>query len=249
MAIFAIEVSRFTDFAGLTLTTDSLTHSVAKSRKGKHQYRYTLKAEGAVIGVLCYQTNNHFTQSTENILNNLHEILVYPLRNALQYLDVLQQALSDSLTGLANRREFDNQIKRAVNQASRRRSKIAVILLDLDKFKLINDTFGHQVGDSVLSQFARALKNSVRDSDSVFRLGGDEFAILVEDACYKAMKAIEIRLFHFINMDPLLSKYNVQFSAGSSMLSDDDDIESLMERADKKLYQDKIGEPTVVDFR
>ncbi len=92
------------------------------------------------------------------------------------------QAFHDSLTGLANRVLFRDRVEHGLRRAKRQKVAIAVLFLDLDNFKNINDTLGHAVGDQLLEAIAENLKSSVREIDSVARLGGDEFAILLEDA-------------------------------------------------------------------
>lgn len=95
--------------------------------------------------------------------------------------ELLQRALYDSLTGLPNRALFMDRLQHALLRADRRRQPIAVMFLDLDNFKLVNDSLGHQQGDELLVAAARRLRECLRTSDTVARLGGDEFAILLED--------------------------------------------------------------------
>ncbi len=94
---------------------------------------------------------------------------------------VEQSALVDPLTGLQNRRAFESAIRRAVQQAGRRDTKVALAIADLDSFKEVNDTLGHVVGDAVLAEAARRMAGAVRASDLLTRVGGDEFALLIED--------------------------------------------------------------------
>jgi diguanylate cyclase (GGDEF)-like protein len=95
-------------------------------------------------------------------------------------------ALQDSLTGLANRTLFHDRLEFAINKIARTHKKIGLIYLDIDYFKIINDTYGHIVGDQVLVWFAKQLRDSVRQSDTVARIGGDEFCIIVEDIAGKS---------------------------------------------------------------
>lgn len=90
-------------------------------------------------------------------------------------------ALQDPLTGLANRALFHDRLELAISKLARNNKKIALIYLDVDYFKIINDAYGHIVGDEVLVWFAQQLKEAVRQSDTVARIGGDEFSIIIED--------------------------------------------------------------------
>lgn len=101
---------------------------------------------------------------------------VHSRQNALEY-----QALHDSLTGLANRHLLYDRLQQSIQHARRQHQSLSFYILDLDRFKEINDTLGHQVGDRLLEQVGQRLTETLRDIDTVARLGGDEFAILIED--------------------------------------------------------------------
>lgn len=94
----------------------------------------------------------------------------------------LNQALFDQLTGLENRSSLEDSLARAIRRASRHKTLLAVVFLDLDNFKRVNDTLGHQAGDKLLAQVAERLRGCLRLEDTAARLGGDEFALLIEDA-------------------------------------------------------------------
>ena len=92
-----------------------------------------------------------------------------------------RQALYDQLTGLPNRQLFEDRLGQALSRAQRHRRRLGVLFLDLDRFKRVNDSLGHAVGDRVLARVARRLESNVRDEDTVARFGGDEFAVLLEE--------------------------------------------------------------------
>jgi diguanylate cyclase (GGDEF)-like protein/PAS domain S-box-containing protein len=96
---------------------------------------------------------------------------------------IAYQAAYDSLTGLLNRREFDSRLQQAVQEAQQYGIKSVLCYLDLDQFKIVNDTAGHLVGDKLLAELARILQTTIRTQDIVGRLGGDEFGLLLEDCC------------------------------------------------------------------
>ena len=108
------------------------------------------------------------------------------------------QAYHDALTGLANRRLFQEHLTLALALAQRKRRPVAVLFLDLDHFKVVNDSLGHTLGDSLLKEIATRLKSSVREGDVVARVGGDEFTIVLqelekkEDAAAMAQRVLRI---------------------------------------------------------
>src|ERR1019366_6682793 len=92
-----------------------------------------------------------------------------------------QEAMHDPLTGLPNRRLFDDRLLQAVSRADRTQLSAAVFIIDLDNFKIINDTLGHRAGDLVLARVGAMLRSKIRSSDTLARCGGDEFSIIVND--------------------------------------------------------------------
>jgi diguanylate cyclase (GGDEF)-like protein/PAS domain S-box-containing protein len=114
-------------------------------------------------------------------------------RKALE-AQLTHQALHDSLTGLANRALFNDRLGHALARTRRGGSDLAVIVVDLDEFKLVNDTHGHQAGDAVLAQVGHRLLACIREGDTAARLGGDEFAILLEDVTPEEVAPISARI-------------------------------------------------------
>lgn len=240
---FAMEAAKHVDFSGLYFKNGNISKAIRGSREGKSERQFELKINNEFIGLLTYAINKPISLSNNKILQQLHEYLIYPLRNALNYHQALQLAMQDGLTGLGNRRYFDEQLRRAMHHANRQRSQVGLVLCDLNKFKSVNDTFGHQVGDLVLVQFAEALNKCIRDSDSVFRFGGDEFAILIEDAGKESLALINMRIEQAIKADALLAKYQVSCSIGATFMNRADDETSIFERADRSLYRMKMNMP------
>ncbi|WP_458701166.1 EAL domain-containing protein [Sulfurospirillum sp. 1307] len=149
----------------------------------------------------------------------------------------------DHLTKLPNRLLISENLKQAIKRANRKKSKVAIIFLDLDNFKTINDTFGHSYGDEVLLNISARLKEVLREQDSVGRLGGDEFIILIED--FQEISNLEPVLEKIISVfkKPILinnNSFKISGSLGISVFPDDGrNIESLIKHADAAMYSAK----------
>jgi diguanylate cyclase (GGDEF)-like protein len=115
------------------------------------------------------------------MLDQMAQLASVAIENSLLYERLAFQAQHDTLTGLPNRLLFQDRVQQATRLAARHHKKAAVIWIDLDKYKQINDTLGHRVGDEVLCELARRLRSCLRQSDTVARVGGDEFTVLAQD--------------------------------------------------------------------
>ena len=239
--IFAMEAARYIKFSGLYFKSKMVRKTLRGSRKAKHERQFELKLNDEFIGSICYSINKPISMNHYKDLQRIHQIILYPLKNALQYHQAMQLAMQDSLTGLGNRRYFDEQLKRAMHNANRHHAQVGLVLGDLDKFKAINDTYGHSTGDQVLIQFASILRTCVRDSDSVFRFGGDEFAIIVENASEYSLDIIQSRLDNSLKTNALLAKYQIDCSLGTTFMNRADNEQTLFERADQTLYRQKMN--------
>lgn len=241
--IFSVEVAKYLDFTGIYFKHADVSATARGSRQAKAERQFELKLNGQFFGMITYAVNMPISIANYEILNELHQLLINPLNNAVKYHQAMQLAMQDGLTQLGNRRSFDEQIKRAMAQAARRQTRVGLILCDLNKFKAINDSFGHVIGDSVLVHFAQALRQSVRDTDCIFRFGGDEFAIIIGDACQQSLMVIEQRIYQAMSQDALLAKYNVTSSLGLAFMNKADNATSFFERADTALYSQKMNIP------
>ncbi|WP_448211217.1 GGDEF domain-containing protein [Colwellia sp. MEBiC06753] len=241
IAKFAMEASKYIDFTGLKFQALDAQSTMRGSRKGKFNRQFNLLLAGEILGTLTYELNKKISSSNAKILEELHHYLIHPLNNALTYRRALMLAMQDGLTGLGNRRHFDEQLKRAMHQSLRNHDKVGLIVADLNKFKAINDTFGHAIGDSVLIHFANALRASMRDSDSIFRFGGDEFAVLIESAGKESLEVIYHRIHQAVASDDLLVEYQVTCSLGATFMNKADNAKSFFERADQDLYRRKMN--------
>lgn len=157
--------------------------------------------------------------------------------------DMRHMATHDGLTGLANRELFIEYLERNISEARRRNNRIAVMFVDLDDFKKINDNFGHDIGNDVLKQVAATLEKSIRDNDIVARLSGDEFAILLSDVKYDAdVYALAGRLVRQIPLVQLPRQGTVEFGASLGALIAEPgyyDAFELIQKSDELMYHAK----------
>lgn len=153
-----------------------------------------------------------------------------------------EMATTDPLTGLYNRQVFDLSLQQAAARARRNGTELSLVILDLDRFKTVNDRFGHLKGDAVLKEVAAMLTESIRKSDTLARWGGEEFAVLMENCSHEnALRATEI-LRQRIAEAPLLdhgADPRVTGSFGVATLHGDEPTRDLMTRADLALYRAK----------
>jgi len=190
-------------------------------------------------------------QITEVVSSNkkLRDDLVcarYAFEDQAQELDRTRViARTDKLSGVANRHSFDETFEYWVSAGKKRRSRFGLLLADVDHFKWINDTHGHQSGDLVVSHIGKTLCDVVNRRDFVSRYGGDEFAVLLRgevDALRE--KAEEIRVAvenNTFDVRTSGARISVTFSIGLAMFHSEDTVDTLLSRADAALYRSKQG--------
>ncbi|WP_018239418.1 PleD family two-component system response regulator [Ensifer sp. BR816] len=165
------------------------------------------------------------------------------LRASVQH--TIELAITDDLTGLHNRRYLDSHLKLLIDRASARGRPLSICITDIDRFKLVNDTYGHDAGDEVLREFANRVRATVRGADLACRFGGEEFVIVMPDTtpemativAERLRLMVEGRAFGISQGETVLS---VTASLGIATLRPQDDTaEALLKRADSALYQAK----------
>jgi len=158
---------------------------------------------------------------------------------------VRQEAVRDPLTGLANRRAFDEGLAESLDDSLRQLRKICLLMVDIDHFKKINDEHGHQIGDKILQFVASVLKKNFKGKDLVARFGGDEFAVIVENAPIAGVRKVAETIREQISESTLKRTDTgeplgtVTVSIGYDCLKPDDKPDDVLMRADKALYSAK----------
>lgn len=165
---------------------------------------------------------------------------------------ILYQANYDALTGLPNRSLFMDRLQRAVIRAERAKTQIALLFIDLDRFKNVNDTLGHASGDLLLQEAANRLTSLVRKSDTVARLGGDEFTVIIQDLTdFYLIESLVEKLLEKLSA-PYDLENNVAFVSASIGITiypnDGKNVEELLKNADAAMYQAKDGGRNLSQF-
>jgi diguanylate cyclase (GGDEF)-like protein/PAS domain S-box-containing protein len=194
-------------------------------------------------------TNHLGDHDVQGIVANLHDVTE---RKTLEY-ELRHQAFHDSLTGLANRALFADRLEHALSRHGRTAGALAVLIVDLDDFKAINDSLGHGTGDRLLDKAAERLLSTVRSSDTVARLGGDEFAILLEDPVGDdAPEQVAARIVAAFAEPMVLEGQSLAMSSSVGLafsIPETSNADELMRNADVAMYAAKAeGKSRFVTF-
>ncbi len=199
------------------------------------------KVKGIELGADDYLIKPVNRQELKTSVRSLLKKKVYLDKLCTKYEMAVYTAITDQLTGLYNRGYFDHFLDREVKRSLRDHTPVAMLMMDIDNFKMINDVFGHQAGDRILEQLADIVKRNIRGIDLAARYGGEEFVVVMSNTDkYEAEQAGErirqsIHAFDFDNIDSKLS-----VSIGIAMHPHDaKSVEDLIEKADQALYRAK----------
>ncbi len=195
-----------------------------------------------LLGALNIESRNDsaFFPQDVLILNTLADLLATALHNAFVFQKLQQQSITDGLTGIKTRRFFWEALSAEWKRASRSGRPFSVVLIDLDKFKEVNDTMGHFEGDLVLARVGRLLEQKSRQSNVVARYGGDEFIILMPETGPEQAEVLAERLRQWITQDPMLSDHHITGSFGvASFPMHGFSIEDIIRVADAGMYVSK----------
>lgn len=198
-----------------------------------------------VLGALTLDSTrrNAFSQADLRLLAAFAATAGIAIRNAQLHAEVQRQAITDHLTGLYNRRALADLGQREIDRARRFKHPLSAILMDLDRFKQINDTYGHTVGDLVIYAVAQRCRKVIRHIDILARYGGEEFVVLLPETDLPTLYRVAERLRDAIAASPVQTEKGpipVTMSLGVTMAGEDTpDLISLIKRADEALYAAK----------
>lgn len=252
VALFSEELAAVVPHDGVAFLGEDDAVAACYGADGAHACDYELRLGPNVLGRVVLRRAVPFGEEETRAIEALLCALVYPLRNALLYRRALATALTDPVTGINNRAAMDQTLEREVELAHRHRIPLSLIMVDVDRFKQINDEHGHLTGDEVLRQVARCIAECIRRSDVLFRFGGEEFAIVLASTelygatllAQRVRTAVErMRVRHGEAEVP------ITVSVGVSQLEDGDEAVELIAKADCALYRAKAqGRNCVVEY-
>ena len=229
-------------FDGYSFQINNPAVEIELGRLKGHSCSYSLTIEDEDLGELVLYRGRKFAESELVLLENLLCSLLYPLRNGIQFKKASLLAHKDALTGVNNRSVFDNSLQREINLAQRHKHDFTMLVIDIDHFKKVNDTYGHSAGDEVLKSVAKNIQESIRATDMLFRYGGEEFVVLLSNSNCDGSYEIADRILESVR-DSQVSYEDqnlaVSVSIGLACLDVSDTGSSLFDRADTALYAAK----------
>ena len=227
-------------FVMLLLTGALISFALPSLRQGATAV-FHIKFSEAIIGLVCFVVLfNVYALHQQVLIKRLRRELAEKQAHAMVLREL---AMIDALTGLYNRRFAEQRLASEVARSARKGYPFSVVLLDLDEFKYINDTFGHSAGDLALRQFAAALTHAIREGDLAVRLGGDEFLLILPE-CGSAQLQLVVDRIGAIEMSWRDRKIPVRYSTGFKEYVPGDNPESMLAGADAALYNNKRAAKT-----
>lgn len=207
----------------------------------KSTYVFQLSYDEEIIAVIKLGRSKAFSNEEIMIIVDHLEVIYTQLKNALNYHQAKNTALVDPLTGAANRVAF-SQLHKRIKPGKIRANHYSVLVIDIDRFKSINDQYGHLVGDAILKAVTHIILKQLRKTDKVYRIGGEEFFVTLQNTHLAEAKVLADRICKSIANSALMEEYqatSVTVSIGIACIKQDDTLSSLFERADMALYNAK----------
>lgn len=229
----------FVAFQGISFTGMDNRIQVHEGMLSTHQIRYPLLIQKQPLGHVILSRDTPFTEGERQRLRILLHHLCFAINPILKYQEALDNARTCPLTRIPNRRAFQEELSRAVTQAVRNQNHFSLLVLDIDDFKKVNDTHGHDVGDVILTEFTARLVHLCRHADRLFRIGGEEFAFLLMDTDEEHGQYLADRIQQACLDHPIASPaglLSITVSMGLCAWRVGTDEHTLFKKADQAMY-------------
>ncbi|MCK4709194.1 MAG: GGDEF domain-containing protein, partial [Gammaproteobacteria bacterium] len=175
LKVFSHEIKSLIPHSSYRYISELNETRIKFGKLNRHSLHYNLTIEEVDLGELTLYRKEPFSSNEVCQFEEILCSLVYPLKNALMYHIAITSAYKDPLTNINNRAAMDKLLPREIRLAKRHDQRMALMIMDLDGFKQINDNYGHDAGDRLLKKIAEIVTSRLRDTDMLFRYGGDEF--------------------------------------------------------------------------
>ena len=198
--------------------------------------------DGVFFGTICAldSKTNEFDEKYRTLLLYFKDMIELDLILLEQNMQLEKETDTDFLTGVANRKKLEEKANELIDEFVRYDHLFGLIMVDIDKFKQINDVHGHVTGDRILKAFADVASKRLRKYDMISRYGGDEFVILVRETNTTAIHVLMNDIRNLLKKDKLLEKHNIEFSYGAVIVNKSyASLEEMFKKADELLYIDK----------
>jgi diguanylate cyclase (GGDEF)-like protein len=206
-----------------------------------------INLQGYALGTIAVADTvpRRFTPQEGEILKDFSKLVVSTLEHRSKASQYQKLALTDQLTGLPNRSNFERTLDLQIAHSSRTGDPFSLFYMDLNQFKMVNDTYGHAAGDEVLARVAQAMLSQLRAGDMLARLGGDEFGMIVRGSAEETSQPLMQRISEVVAKPIMLSngkQVSIGISIGNVAYSElTGSLDKIMAQADKALYQNKRG--------
>ncbi|MDF1588656.1 MAG: GGDEF domain-containing protein [Gammaproteobacteria bacterium] len=242
IGLFHKQINNILNYDSFNYQHQGVHCDITIGTRSHHSCNYRLEMNGVWLGEITFTRRIKFDDFDSENIENLLCKLIYPLRNSLLYRQAQSAALTDGLTGLNNRAAFDSSLQREIGLAHRQQTPMSLIVLDIDNFKVVNDTYGHSSGDQALKSLAEVITETMRGSDIAFRYGGEEFVLILSNtdaqAAVSVAERIRVAASQLFCTDGKRS-FGFTISLGVAQLNRGEKGSALFDRADHALYQAK----------
>lgn len=252
LSMFRAELGLLINSSGMQYLNEAMNIQITLGNRDPHHCHYRLITQSEHLGEISFYREQRFNDTELQVIETLLGTLLSPVRNALQYRSALAASLTDALTGAGNRTALFSTLRREMNLARRSGMRLSVLVVDIDRFKSINDTYGHGVGDLVLGELVKVINKLNRSTDLCFRLGGEEFVVLLSNTDHGGANIVANRLCEAISNCSICTDdgaIQITVSIGVTTQCETDTEESLLNRADKAMYDVKRSGGNFVSWR
>ena len=238
-------LEEFLSVTSISWQVDDERYAGNGSTPSEHTIPVGLTLDDRPFGRLLLHSRFPIKDADLGALRQMLAVAAYPLRNLRMLEHALIAAEHDALTGLKNRRAFDMALHEVHARCQRYGGQASLLILDMSRFKAINDTYGHDVGDRALKRVAEGLDRCLRQTDSAYRLGGDEFAVILPETPYRGARRLAGRLVEWLHQHPLHESGGelvpLRANIGMAQWRRDEGRDEWFRRADQALYGSREG--------